>query len=166
VNFRRTVEVDSEAEALGLMARAETLFDDLTSFWPRFQREYLQTTLPVRWDRGFGLGLDLHEETITNRYERPEGTYYRDHAPVAKARPSEPAYVWTGALQEAVQFFTLTSPSRAAVDPEANYAGSIEDGFTKTMSNVVDAEQLWSARLPEYVLESLEPWAAARLDLL
>lgn len=166
LDYKRTVEVDTPAEAFALAARAEALFDDLTSFWPRFEREYLRTTLPVRWDRGFGLGLDLSDQTVDERASRLEGTYYSDHPPLPKANAGGPVYVWTGALQEAVQFFTLTSPSRARIDPDANYTGPIPEGFSFVLAPRVSDEALWSSYLPEFVRDSLEPWARERLAAL
>lgn len=171
------INVETEAEALAIIAQIEAKTDDFRPFWARLQagplgtggkeRGALADYMQARWDRRFDLGLKHAESTIEDRRERTKGTYYGAVVPGRRAKPDDPYFEWTGALRAAASGFAQFDQLRAEIDPSRNYRGPIPGGWDATGAKYLTDDALFKPVELDAMLEhELEAWIAEEVERL
>lgn len=149
-----TVSVETETDAVLLIATIESLLHDWRPMWKRMEAK-LPAEQKRHWDEDIGRRFNLKASTVVSRARRkPKSSYYARNRPGPRAQPSKPYLEWTGSLREATERFSEKKALSAKLDMDKTYKGPIK-GVPSKMLTARGLEGWDERKLEKLVEETL-----------
>lgn len=155
--------VESEAEALAIIAGLMDSLRDMSPFFRKLERPSgaLDVSERETWNRRFGKPFVHAPETMEARAKR-EGYYANTKGP--RATRSSPFAYWTGSLEASASKWTEINADSASIDPDMNYTGPLEAELAEPFTTIISEslglqdEEVWAENLEARIERELSTY--------